>query len=222
MKNTKGYKIFNFVMKIISWCIMTILILIGLFLITYIAINKYYQAKGENSPIGLYTIISGSMTPNINVYDVVFVLKKDPEDIQKGDIVSYYSEKTQIFGTTPVTHRVVEKFNTNNGITFRTKGDANPTVDNEIIKSDRVIGTVRFIIPGLGRLQFFLASKAGWLIVILIPALGIIIYDIIKLLKLIQVKNKMQEVNEITNEEIKEEQPSEDKKELKEKNETQE
>ena len=101
MKNTKGYKIFNFVMKIISWCIMTILILIGLFLITYIAINKYYQAKGENSPIGLYTIISGSMTPNINVYDVVFVLKKDPEDIQKGDIVSYYSEKTQIFGTTP-------------------------------------------------------------------------------------------------------------------------
>ncbi len=203
MKNTKGYKIFNFIMKIISWCIMTILLLIGLFLITYIIINKASQAKGENSPIGLYTIISGSMTPKIQVYDVVFVMKKDPNEIEPGDIISYYSEKTQIFGTTPVTHRVVEKFNTNNGITFRTKGDANPTVDDEIIKSENVIGTVRFIIPALGRLQFFLASKAGWLIVILIPALGIIIYDIIKLFKLIKVKNKMDEVNKLTNEEPK-------------------
>lgn len=182
---------------------MTILLLIGLFLITYIIINKASQAKGENSPIGLYTIISGSMTPKIQVYDVVFVMKKDPNEIEPGDIISYYSEKTQIFGTTPVTHRVVEKFNTNNGITFRTKGDANPTVDDEIIKSENVIGTVRFIIPALGRLQFFLASKAGWLIVILIPALGIIIYDIIKLFKLIKVKNKMDEVNKLTNEEPK-------------------
>ena len=173
------------------------------YFITYIIINKASQAKGENSPIGLYTIISGSMTPKIQVYDVVFVMKKDPNEIEPGDIISYYSEKTQIFGTTPVTHRVVEKFNTNNGITFRTKGDANPTVDDEIIKSENVIGTVRFIIPALGRLQFFLASKAGWLIVILIPALGIIIYDIIKLFKLIKVKNKMDEVNKLTNEEPK-------------------
>ena len=124
MKNKKGYKVLNFIMKTISWCAMSILIIIAFFLVGYLVINKVAQARGDKTPLGLYTIISGSMTPDIQVYDVVFVVKKDPKDIKIGDIISYYSSKTQIFGTTPVTHRVVEKFETNRGITFRTKGDA--------------------------------------------------------------------------------------------------
>lgn len=193
MKNRKGYKIFEFIMKTISWCVMTLLCIIGAFLIVYLVINKTYQAQGKTAPLGLYTIISPSMTPDIAVYDVVFVSKETPEDIEVGDIISYYSTKTNIFGTTPITHRVVEKFNTNNGVSFRTKGDANPVIDNEIISGSSVIGTVKFVIPQLGRLQFFLASKGGWFVVILVPALGIIIYDIIKLIKLINVKNKMED-----------------------------
>ena len=202
MKNKKGYKIFNAIAKVISWCVMAILCVIGAFLITYIAINKIAQAKGESAPLGLYTIISPSMTPDIQVYDVVFVVKKDPADIQIGDIISYYSTNSY-FGSTPITHRVVEKFNTNQGITFRTRGDANPVVDDEIIMSDKVIGTVRFVIPQLGRIQFFLASKGGWFIAILVPALGIIIYDIIKLCKLIKVKNKISKMKEIETEDNK-------------------
>ena len=46
----------------------------------------------------------------------------------------------------------------------------------------------------LGRIQFFLASKGGWFIAILVPAFGIIIYDIIKLVKLINVKNKKNQI----------------------------
>lgn len=196
MRNKKGYKIFNFIMKLISWCVMSILCVIGAFLIIYIIINKTYQAQGKTAPLGLYTIISPSMTPDIAVYDVVLVVKTNPEEIEIGDIISYYSTKTNIFGTTPITHRVVEKFDTNQGISFRTKGDANPVIDNEIISSSSVIGTVKFVIPQLGRIQFFLASKAGWFIVILIPAVGIIIYDMIKLMKLIRVKNKMEDSKE--------------------------
>ena len=189
MKKREGYKIFNFIMKIISWCIMTILCTIGAFLIVYLCINKIAQAKGKNAPLGLYTIISPSMTPDIEVYDVVVVVHKNPEEIQVGDIISYYSTNSY-FGDTP-THRVVEKFNTNNGVSFRTRGDANPVVDNEIVMADHVIGTVRLVIPSLGRVQFFLASKGGWFIAILVPAAGIIIYDLIKLSKLMSVKNKM-------------------------------
>lgn len=198
MKNSKGYKLFNFIMKIISWCIMSILCVIGTFLVVYIAINKIAQSQGKSAPLGLYTIISPSMTDEIAVYDVVFVVRKDPEEIEIGDIISYYSTNSY-FGDTPITHRVVEKFNTNNGISFRTKGDANPVVDNEIVMSKNVIGTVRMIIPQLGRIQFFLASKGGWFIAILVPAAGIIIYDIIKLVKLMKVKDKIENAREKTN-----------------------
>ncbi len=202
MKNKDGFKLFNFIMKLISWGVMAILLTIAGFLITYIGINKVAEIKGKNPPLGLYTIISGSMEPKIKVYDVVFVVRKDPEDIEVGDIISYYSTKKSL-GHTPVTHRVVEKFTTNNGITFRTKGDANQSVDDEIIASSSVIGTVRFKIPQLGRIQFFLASRGGWFIVILIPALGIVAYDIVKLLKLIKVKNKIEEAHEIEEEDKK-------------------
>ena len=190
MKNSKGYKLFNFIMKLISWCAMAILCVIGIFLVVYIAVNKIAQSQGKSAPLGLYTIISPSMTPDIDVYDVVVVVKKDPTKIEVGDIVSYYSTNSY-FGDTPITHRVVEKFDTNNGISFRTRGDANPVVDNEIVMSKNVIGTVRLVIPQLGRIQFFLASKGGWFIAILLPAAGIIIYDLIKLGKLMSVKKKM-------------------------------
>ena len=192
MKEKKGYKKFNFIMKLISWCVMAILVVIGALLLTIVVLNKIADSKGELSPMGLYTIISPSMTPDIGVYDVVFVVRKNPEDIQIGDIISYYSTNAA-FNEIPITHRVVEKFNTNTGISFRTKGDANQVVDNEIVMSERVLGTVRFKIPALGRIQFFLASKGGWFIAILVPAVGIIVYDIIKLVKLLSVKKKMEQ-----------------------------
>lgn len=202
MKNSKGYKIFNFITKIISWCVMAILCVIGTFLVVYICVNKIAQAQGKSAPLGLYTIISPSMTPDIDVYDVVFVMKKDPNEIKVGDVVSYYSTNS-FFGTTPITHRIVEKYiNPSDGKPiFRTKGDANPVMDDEVIVSDNIIGTVRFVIPALGRIQFFLASKGGWFIAILVPALGIIIYDIMKLCKLIRVKKKMAYLEQISKEE---------------------
>ena len=175
MKEKKQRGVIYLIAKTISWCVMAILCLIGAFLLSYIAINKIAQAKGQRQPLGLYTIISPSMTPDIAVYDVVFVAKTNPEDIQINDVISYYSTNS-FFGSTPITHRVVEKHVTNNGIVFRTKGDANPVMDNEMIDQSQVIGKVRFVIPQLGRVQFFLASKFGWFTVILIPAVGVIIF----------------------------------------------
>ena len=201
MKERKQRGVFYFAAKVVSWCVMAILILIGAFLISYIAINKIAQFKGDRQPLGLYTIISPSMTPDIAVYDVVFVAKIDPEDIEINDVISYYSTNS-FFGSTPITHRVVEKHETSNGYVFRTKGDANPVMDSEVIDQSQVIGKVRFVIPQLGRVQFFLASKFGWFTVILIPAVGVIIYDIMKLLKLIKVRNKMRDLEKVQDDDL--------------------
>ena len=78
-----------------------------------------------------------------------------------------------------------------------------------MIDQSQVIGKVRFVIPQLGRVQFFLASKFGWFTIILIPAVGVIIYDIIKLIKLIRVKNKMSKVKQ---EEVDEDLPTRKRK----------
>ena len=189
-KIIKEESILNKIVKAISMVVMSVLLLICAFLITYIGINKISQAKGKTPPLGLYTIISPSMTPKIRVYDVVFVVKTDPDKINIGDVISYYSTN-DFFKGVPITHRVVEKLHTNEGIIFRTQGDANPKKDDEVIFSNNVVGVVRFKIPQLGRLQFFLSSKMGWIIAILIPSLGILSYDIVKLFKLITLRKQL-------------------------------
>lgn len=199
-KQKKEKSLFSYITKGLSWLIMAILAIVGIGLLSYIIINKSAQMKGETAPLGLYTIISPSMTPNIQVYDVVLVVKTNPEDIQIGDVVSYYSTK-QYFQEQgiPITHRVVEKVNTNSGYVFRTQGDANPIPDDEVIIGNNIAGVVKFVIPQLGRIQFFLASRAGWVIAILVPALGVLIYDVLKLMKLLKARKEMQEVRRALN-----------------------
>lgn len=198
-KDIKRKKVFKMLSKIISYTFIVILMLIASFLILFVVCGKIAEKKGENPPFSLYTIISPSMTPNINVYDVVFVKKVDPATLKKDDVITFYSTNT-FFGGTPITHRIVEVLDVpESELMFRVKGDANDVADNEKVLSGNVIGKVMFKIPQLGKIQFFLASKSGWILCILLPALVIISYDIYKLFRLILLRNKLVSLNDEEN-----------------------
>ena len=47
------------------------------------------------------------MEDTINVYDVILVKKVDPSKLMKDDIITFYSTNP-FFGSTPITHRIVE------------------------------------------------------------------------------------------------------------------
>ena len=191
-KTIKLKKIWRTSYKIISYTIIIILMLIASFFIFYVISGKLAEREGKNPPFSLYTIISPSMTPNIKVYDVVFVKNVDTSSLKVNDVITFYSTNA-FFGGTPITHRIVEILNVpETGIMYRVKGDANEEADEEKVLPSNVIGKVMFKIPSLGKLQFFLASKTGWLVAILIPAIIIFVYDIYKLIALISVKNKLQ------------------------------
>ena len=190
-KVIKRKKLFKLLYKSVSYTFIVILMIIAAFFITYTISGKIAEKRGENPPFGLYTIISSSMEPNIKVYDVVFVKRVNTDTLKENDVITFYSSNSY-FGDTPITHRIVEVLNIPDiGIMYRVKGDANEIADNEKVYPNNVIGKVVFKIPQLGRIQFFLASKSGWLIAILIPAIFIIAYDIYKLIRLIMLRNKL-------------------------------
>lgn len=192
-KKEKIKKILNIISKTVGYFIVGLLVIIGLFLVFYVVSGKAAEAKGHKPLVGLYTIISPSMTPNIAVYDVVLTYRQDdPSKIKVGDVITFFSTN-DFFGGTPITHRVADVLNVPDlgGLVFQTKGDANQKADNEKVSPDNVVGKVVAVFPQLGRLQFFLASKGGWIIAVMIPSLGIISYDIYKILKLLLLKNKM-------------------------------
>ena len=190
-KVIKRKKTIRMISKIVSYTFIVLLMIIASFFIVYVVCGKIAEKKGENPPFGLYTIISPSMTPNIKVYDVVFVKKTNTQNLKVNDVITFYSTNTY-FGGTPITHRIVDILEVPDiGVMYRVKGDANEKADDEKVYPNNVLGKVVFKIPQLGRLQFFLASRTGWLVAILIPAIIIIGYDIFKLIRLIKLKNTL-------------------------------
>ena len=193
MNKKKGNSILKLILNIISWTIFALLILIALFLLYYAIATQIYAKKGEKykPAFSLYTIISGSMEPNINVYDVVVDTKVDnPEDIKVGDIITFTSSSSLTYGVT-ITHRVIAIDNSNGVYRYRTQGDNNLVPDDTYVEFGNVLGKVLFKVPQLGRVQFILLKAGSWLFIILIPSLGIVIYDILKVLKLAGTKKKI-------------------------------
>lgn len=185
-------EILKLLSTIISWTVFALLVICAIFLLYYFIATKIYVVSGGKyePKFALYTIISGSMTPNINVYDVVVDVRVDnPEDIKIGDVITFYSDAPEVHGGT-ITHRVISIIKNSDGTyNYQTKGDFNLVEDSTTVSFNQIIGKVALRIPGLGRVQFFLASSYGWLFLIMIPALYIIFKDIYRLIKLKQEKN---------------------------------
>lgn len=183
----------NKISKLFSYAIIVALIFLGIFFAYYFVSLKMYEKKPTiNIPkFGLYTIISPSMEPNVRVYDVVVDLNIFSEkSIKEGDIITFISNSNVSKGLT-VTHRVVKVITNADGTkSYLTKGDNNLKVDQSPVNYDDILGKVLFKIPQLGRIQFLIADKFGWILVVLLPALGVIIYDFIKLFRLLAFNSK--------------------------------
>ena len=197
-KKIKHY--INKALKLLSGAIIAVLIFLGIFFSYYfLSLKAYEKNPTVNIPkFGLYTIISPSMEPKIKVYDVVVDLNIfNQNNIKVGDVITFISNSNISKGLT-VTHRVVEVINNADGTkSYVTKGDNNIKTDQATVNYNEVLGKVLFKIPQLGRVQFLIANKLGWILVILLPALGVIIYDFIKLFKLLTFNNKFMRLSSI-------------------------
>ena len=149
-----------------------------------------------NTPleIRLFSVLSGSMEPNIKIGSLVVVGPQD--NYQKDSIITYYSEKNF---TQTVTHRIIEisKDEDIGKISYQTKGDANEDSDSEKVPLSRVIGQVLFSIPFLGRILNFAQTQLGFLLLIVIPGTLLVYTEIqnikSEIVKLIKTKRKKNE-----------------------------
>ena len=161
-----------------------------MFLIYYVIAARIVVKNPEYRPLfSLYNIATGSMEPNIKVDDVIVNIRvKSPESIKVGDVITFNSTSSISKGLT-VTHRVINIIK--NDVT---KGDFNPSADSATAKYEDVIGKVAIKLPAVGKIQGFIATKMGWFIVVLLPALGVIIYDVIKIIKLVYSKKTVNQI----------------------------
>lgn len=124
------------------------------------------------------TVLSGSMEPSIHVGDIVVVRQIPAENARVGDVVTFRdpSDPEKL-----VTHRVRKISIADGSVSFETKGDANTSVERWKVSGDGTIGLVRYRIPKLGYVLFYVHGTLGRLLLVVVPALLLGAYEIMRI-----------------------------------------
>ncbi len=127
---------------------------------------------GTQNPF--YVVSSGSMIPELEVYDVLVVQGNEPfEDIDVGDIIVFNRPSGH---DRVIVHRVVSIIE-DDPKTIRTKGDANPSSipgTDYPVTEEEYIGKVAYVIPQIGFITRILMPPVNYVIIAVI--IGIMIF----------------------------------------------
>jgi signal peptidase I len=92
-------------------------------------------------------VYSGSMEPELQVGAVAFVRPVESAEIRAGDVITFQDPRTP---GRLITHRVVERFTHEGALVYRTKGDANASVDPWTVELPGQVGRHAFDVPLAG------------------------------------------------------------------------
>ena len=174
----------------ISNIIVAVITVIALIFVIYVMICS---SKGKAVNVfgkSVLKVVTGSMEPSIHVGDYIVVEKTDADNLTEGDIISFYSEQSDIRGLL-VTHRIVGKADDGSYIT---KGDANPVSDTVTVQKDKIVGKYNGKARFLIWVSSFMNVKKILLLLVVIPILIMSIYEaktVVKLGREITEKEKM-------------------------------
>ncbi len=121
---------------------------------------------GTENPF--YVVSSGSMVPELQVFDVLVVQGNDPfESVKVGDVIVFNRPQGQ---DRVIVHRVAA-ITDQDPLTIRTKGDANPTSipgTDFPITEEEYIGKVAYVIPQVGYVTRILTPPINYIIIAII------------------------------------------------------
>lgn len=120
-----------------------------------------------------YTVLTGSMQPDLPAGALVVVRPVPAEEIGVGSVITYQLVSGE---ATVVTHRVVAvRMGADGEPAFRTQGDANDVPDTGWVRPVQVRGELWYSVPYLGHLNQLLTGEERQLAVYAVAA-GLLFY----------------------------------------------
>ena len=129
-------------------------------------------AFGTQNPF--YVVASGSMIPELEIYDVLIVQGHEPfEDLEIGDIIVFDrpSDHNRV-----IVHRVVSIID-DDPKTLRTQGDANPASipgTDFPITEEEYIGKVVYTLPQVGYITQLLKPPINYVIIVVVIGIMVV------------------------------------------------
>ena len=186
------------IFKILSVIVKTILGICIVAVFSVIFVQRVSNNKFNIGGYSIYTIISPSMAPEYNVFDMIVAQKTDTDTLKKGDVIVYMGEVDD-FKDKIVTHRIDKVYSGHKK--FVTKGDANDYPDPEIT-AEQIMGKVSKKLVILSFLSHIVNNIYGFYFIVFVPIVVIIFIEVMesinerKELKALKEKEKEEEPQE--------------------------
>lgn len=158
------------------------LILVSVFVLLSVVLTPAGQVP-QVLGYSVFRVMTGSMEPEIREDSLLVVEKTPPEDIEPGDVISFFSPDPMLEGAVN-THRVVRIEKENGRTRFITKGDANVIEDTYPTDASALVGRVVFKSYGLGKVVSLLSNPLVFGIIILLPLLVILLMNLYRAVRI--------------------------------------
>ncbi len=160
--------------------VLLVFVLIIMAVVSFILIlDKVSESVPQVAGYQVYVIKSDNMSPEIAAGSIAFGRQVEAEQIAAGDIITFRS------GADPATltaGRVVE-LNREDGLNLIIRSDANAIADSDPLPAEAVIGRLIGSVPYIGYLVDYAQTREGLILLIFIPGLLIIIFQLGKIVK---------------------------------------
>lgn len=168
----KVKKAVEIILSVLLWCI---ILLTALFTFTTLATR---DDRSVARVLGFTPLIvkSDSMAPTFYAGDLIIISACDTAALQQGDVITFHTIINNEYALN--THRIEAVTEEGGFRSYTTKGDNNAIADARLVTDSDIVGQYKLRVPVLGRVLTFLSSSMGFLIVIVLPMLLFLIYQI--------------------------------------------
>jgi signal peptidase len=159
-------------MRIFSYLKISSEVLLGslVFVVLPMAVFTILTAKTNLLGIKSFTVVTGSMSPLIPVGSIEYVIPSGSYGL--GDIISFERDKKNI------THRIVGIVPRDGQLYYETKGDANNSVDSDLVPENKITGEILFHFPYVGFWTAYIRTVQGFLTFIAFPTLVFVGFEL--------------------------------------------
>ncbi len=177
------------IIKKIASVLSSILIVIEIIVIAVLVFSK--MSGGVPSLLGhnMYVIASPSMSPELEVGDVIISKEYGGEALAVGDVVQYVAKSGSKKGEI-ITHQIISMDDEPNGMIV-TKGIANSTPDDPIQRDD-VISVMKYKTVVVDDIYRVIGSTWGFVLLVMLPLFGMIVFEIVNFVA--DIKKEKEEV----------------------------
>ena len=170
----------NWILTLVN-SIAIVLIAASLFVLLAVVLTPSGQVP-QVMGYSMLRVLTGSMEPEIPEQSMLLVRQTDPETLEVGDIISFFSPDPTLNGSLN-THRIARIESDGSSLRFVTKGDANVLEDQQTVDARQVVGKVVFVSPLLGKLVSLVSNPLVFGLVILLPLAAMLIGNLVGAVK---------------------------------------